>query len=72
MTSKGTLMSIDRFGINRGNIGPHAKCSFEETTDQLFKPTPAAEAEAARRQGCKRGQPEPEHRVGHRHSKGRI
>ena len=37
MTSKGTLMSIDRFGINRGNIGPLAKCSFEETTDQLFK-----------------------------------
>ena len=30
-------MSIDRFGINRGNIGPLAKCSFEETTDQLFR-----------------------------------
>jgi DNA-directed RNA polymerase II subunit RPB1 len=37
MTNRGTLMSIDRFGINRGNIGPLAKCSFEETTDQLFK-----------------------------------
>ena len=37
MTSRGYLMSIDRFGINRGNIGPLAKCSFEETTDQLFK-----------------------------------
>ena len=37
MTNKGALMSIDRFGINRGNIGPLAKCSFEETTDQLFK-----------------------------------
>ena len=37
MTNKGSLMSIDRFGINRGNIGPLAKCSFEETTDQLFK-----------------------------------
>ena len=37
MTNKGVLMSIDRFGINRGNIGPLAKCSFEETTDQLFK-----------------------------------
>jgi DNA-directed RNA polymerase II subunit RPB1 len=37
MTSRGNLMSIDRFGINRGNIGPLAKCSFEETTDQLFK-----------------------------------
>ena len=37
MTNKGSLMSIDRFGINRGNIGPLAKCSFEETSDQLFK-----------------------------------
>ena len=37
MTNRGILMSIDRFGINRGNIGPLAKCSFEETTDQLFK-----------------------------------
>ena len=37
MTNTGGLMSIDRFGINRGNIGPLAKCSFEETTDQLFK-----------------------------------
>ena len=31
-------MSIDRFGINRGNIGPLAKGgSFEEILDQLFK-----------------------------------
>ena len=37
MTNRGALMSIDRFGINRNNIGPLAKCSFEETTDQLFK-----------------------------------
>jgi DNA-directed RNA polymerase II subunit RPB1 len=37
MTTKGTLMSIDRHGINRGDIGPLAKCSFEETTDQLLK-----------------------------------
>ena len=36
MTNRGSLMSIDRFGINRGNIGPLAKCSFEEATDQLF------------------------------------
>ena len=36
MTYRGYLMSIDRFGINRGNIGPLAKCSFEEATDQLF------------------------------------
>lgn len=37
MTSKGNLMSVDRHGINRGDIGPLAKCSFEETTDQLLK-----------------------------------
>ena len=37
MTNRGALMSPDRFGINRNNIGPLAKCSFEETTDQLFK-----------------------------------
>ena len=37
MTNKGGLMSIDRHGINRGDIGPLAKCSFEETTDQLLK-----------------------------------
>lgn len=36
MTYKGTLMSIDRHGINRGDIGPLAKSSFEETTDMLI------------------------------------
>jgi len=37
MTSKGYLMSIDRHGINRVDIGPLAKSSFEETTDMLIK-----------------------------------
>ena len=37
MTSTGELMSINRQGINRGDIGPLAKCSFEDTTDQLIK-----------------------------------
>lgn len=37
MTCKGTLMSIDRHGINRGDVGPLAKSSFEETTDMLIK-----------------------------------
>ena len=37
MTSKGELTSINRQGINRGDIGPLAKCSFEDTTDQLIK-----------------------------------
>jgi DNA-directed RNA polymerase beta' subunit/intein/homing endonuclease len=36
MTNRGTLMSIDRHGINRGDVGPLAKCSFEETTDMLI------------------------------------
>jgi DNA-directed RNA polymerase II subunit RPB1 len=37
MTNKGYLTSINRQGINRGDIGPLAKCSFEDTTDQLIK-----------------------------------
>ena len=37
MTSRGELVSINRQGINRGDIGPLAKCSFEDTTDQLIK-----------------------------------
>ncbi len=37
MTNKGELISINRQGINRGDIGPLAKCSFEDTTDQLIK-----------------------------------
>ena len=38
MTNKGDLVSIDRFGINRDiDLGPLAKCSFEETTEQIFK-----------------------------------
>ena len=37
MTCKGELTSINRQGINRGDIGPLAKCSFEDTTDQLIK-----------------------------------
>ena len=35
MCSKGTIMAINRHGINSSNIGPLAKSSFEETTDQL-------------------------------------
>ena len=36
MTNKGYIMPIDRHGINRGNAGPLAKSSFEETFDQLL------------------------------------
>jgi DNA-directed RNA polymerase beta' subunit len=37
MTNRGYMLSIDRHGINRADIGPFAKCSFEETTDMLIK-----------------------------------
>jgi intein/homing endonuclease len=37
MTNKGNLQSIDRHGINRGDIGPLAKCSFEEVNVMLVK-----------------------------------
>ena len=37
ITNKGTLMSIDRHGINKSDRGPFAKCSFEETPDIIAK-----------------------------------
>ena len=37
MTSTGELISINRQGISRSDIGPLAKCSFEDTTDQLIR-----------------------------------
>ena len=37
MTNKGYMSAINRQGINRGDTGPLAKCSFEDTTDQLIK-----------------------------------
>jgi len=43
MTYKGQLVSIDRHGINRGDIGPLAKSSFEETTDMLINASIFAE-----------------------------
>ncbi len=33
MCTKGKLMSIDRYGINKNDIGPLAKMSFEQTED---------------------------------------
>ena len=36
MTNRGTLMSIDRHGLNRGDAGPFTKSSFEESTDILI------------------------------------
>ena len=37
MTMRGTLASITRHGINRGDIGPLRKCSFEETVEILLE-----------------------------------
>ena len=37
MTRAGTLMSVDRNGINKTNIGPLAKASFEETGRILLR-----------------------------------
>lgn len=37
MTNRGHMVSIDRHGINKGDIGPLAKCSFEETDLMLIK-----------------------------------
>ena len=38
MTSLGsTLISIDRNGIKRSDIGPLARCSFEESDKQLYQ-----------------------------------
>lgn len=36
MTLRGVLMSVDRHGINKGDIGPLAKCSFEESAEKLI------------------------------------
>jgi hypothetical protein len=37
MTRSGRLMSVDRYGINKLDIGPLAKASFEETERILLK-----------------------------------
>ena len=35
MTSRGHLMAVTRHGINRQDVGPLMKCSFEETVGRL-------------------------------------
>ena len=37
MASRGRLMSVDRYGINKNNIGPLAKASFEQTEDIMLR-----------------------------------
>ena len=46
MTFRGLLAPINRQGINNGDIGPLAKCSFEDTTDQLLKAALFSEKDA--------------------------
>lgn len=43
MTARGALMPVDRHGINRVDIGPLAKSSFEETKDMLVHASVFAE-----------------------------
>jgi DNA-directed RNA polymerase II subunit RPB1 len=45
MTRGGRMMSVDRNGINKTDIGPLAKASFEETTRILLKAATFAEVD---------------------------
>ncbi|XP_055335643.1 DNA-directed RNA polymerase II subunit RPB1-like [Paramacrobiotus metropolitanus] len=45
MTAKGHLMAITRHGINRQEVGPLMKCSFEETVDVLMEAAAHAECD---------------------------
>lgn len=48
MTAKGHLMAITRHGINRQDIGPLMKSTFEETVDILMDAATHAEADPIR------------------------
>jgi DNA-directed RNA polymerase II subunit RPB1 len=43
MTTKGQLMPLTRFGINRQDVGPLMKCTFEETVDIFIEAAAHAE-----------------------------
>jgi DNA-directed RNA polymerase II subunit RPB1 len=45
MTTKGHLMAITRHGINRQDVGPIMRCSFEETVDVLMEAAAHAETD---------------------------
>lgn len=45
MTAKGHLMAITRHGINRQEVGPLMRCSFEETVDILMEAASHAESD---------------------------
>ena len=48
MTSRGHLMAITRFGINRGDTGALMRCSFEETVEILLEAAVAGELDDCR------------------------
>lgn len=37
MTTRGILQSVDRFGVKKGETGPWARASFEETTPHMIQ-----------------------------------
>lgn len=45
MTNRGHMMAITRHGINRTNMGPWMKCSFEETVEILMDASIYAETD---------------------------
>ncbi len=48
MTCKGDLTKINRMGINKLNVGPLARCSFEETETQFMNAAAFAEEDTFR------------------------
>ena len=45
MTTKGHLMPVTRHGINRQEVGPIMRCSFEQTVDVLMEAAAHAESD---------------------------
>lgn len=45
MTHRGNIVQIDRHGINKQDIGPLAKCAFEEVNQVITAATIFAEQE---------------------------
>ncbi len=48
MTHSGELVSIDRHGVKKSDIGPLARASFEETVEQLMRSSVFAEHDKVR------------------------
>jgi DNA-directed RNA polymerase beta' subunit len=46
MTSRGYLISVDRHGMSKGDSGPWARASFEETTAQIFRAAQFSEVDS--------------------------